>query len=255
MTTARLKYLSATVLEELRRSIPTNIARYTSGDFLDLAKENGWAIETRSVDVDHALLETLKLGQTSMEAEIQNSIAVYRALRGMTPSLAREERIWARLTHMECLSYARSRWLEGRKPEELAQQIEVHFFAHALTETRDDNAIGRLWWNGHIASIASPEDPERALNLILKTADIRSNFVERTRMVSRPVLAQALLQAMEAEPWITSGEIHFREFMKVVNRNGGGILFEVLEPQETQSFIETCVLQAMEHISAGKLAA
>jgi hypothetical protein len=240
------------VLEELRCNISTNIARYTSGDFIDLAQGIGWAVETRSVDVDPALLGNLQLGQTSTEAEVQNSISVYQALRGMTPSLAREERIWVRLTHIECLAYGRSRWLEGRKPEDLAQQVESHFFARTLTETRDDNAVGRLWWNGYIASIASPDDPERALRLILKTADIRSNFVERTRMVSRPVLAQALLRTMEMEPWITAAEEHFREFMKVVNRNGGGILFEVLDSSETQSFLETCALQAMEHIEAAQ---
>ena len=85
--------------------------RYTSGNFLDLEKQNGWAIEAKSVHLDCSLLDTLKLGQTSMEAEVQNSLAAYQALQGMTPSLAREERIWARLTHVECLSYARSRWL------------------------------------------------------------------------------------------------------------------------------------------------
>lgn len=130
------------------------------------------------------------------------------------------------------------------------QQIEVHFFARTLTETRDDNAVGRLWWNGQIASIASPNDPEAALRLVLKTADIRSNFVERTRMVSRPVLAQALVRMMAVEPWITSTEAHFREFMKVVNRNGGGILFEVLGPSETDKFLGSCAVQAMGHVSA-----
>jgi hypothetical protein len=250
MTATKLKYLSQGILDELRSNIDNNIERYTSGDFIDLSQQNGWAIDTKSVQVDCSLLDALKLGQTSMEAEVQNSLAVYRALQGMTPSLAREERIWARLTHIECLAYARSRWLQGRKPEELSQQIEVHFFAGTLTETRDDNAVGRLWWNGRIAAIASPNDAEAALKLILKTADIRSNFVERTRMVSRPVLAQALLRIMAAEPWITAVEAHFREFMKVVNRNGGGILFEVLGPSDTDSFLSTCVHQAMGHVAA-----
>jgi hypothetical protein len=250
MTDGTLKYLSQIVLDELQSSIASNIERYVSGDFLDLARQYGWAIDAKSVQLDRSLLDGLKLGQTSTEVEVQNSLMVYNALKGMTPSLAREERIWARLTHVECLTYARSRWLRGTKPEELANQIEAHFFAGTLTQTRDDNALGRLWWNGHIASIASPADPEAALQLILKTADIRSNFVERTRMVSRPVLAQALARVMAAEPWITSAESHFREFMKVVNRNGGGILFEVLGAAETDKFLAACTEQAMSHARA-----
>lgn len=249
MTTAKLSYLSESVLDDLRANIQANIERYASGDFLDMSKQNGWAIQARSVDVDHSLLGALHFGQTSADAEVQNSLAVYHALQGMTPSLAREERIWARLTHIECLDYARSRWLQGKSSEELAQQVEVHFFAGTLTETRDDNALGRLWWNGHIATIASPNDPKTALKLILKTADIRSNFVERTRMVSRPILAQALIRIMAANSWITSVEVHFREFMKVVNRNGGGVLFEVLGADETDRFLEACAAQALQHLT------
>ncbi len=250
MNVSKLKFISEGVLDQLREQIPQNISRYTTGDFLDLEKENGWAIETKTVEIDGAELAALEHGGTSADVEVRNSLRVYRALKGMTPSLAREERIWTRLTHIECLEYSRSRWLDGEKPDEIPALISKHFFSRTLTETRDDNALGRLWWNGHIAMIASPENPERGLRLVLKTADIRSNLVERTRMVSRPILAQALLRTMEAEPWITSVEAHFREFMKVVNRNGGGILFEVLDLSDTQSFLETCALQAMEHIEA-----
>lgn len=247
MSLSKLKFVSEAVLDRLREQVPQNLERYAHGDFADLEKENGWAIETKGVELDDSLFAELEIDGGDREAEARNSLRVYNGLKGMTPSLAREERIWVRLAHIECLQYGRARWLMGKTKEELEPSVRTHFFARTLTGTRDDHSIGRLWWNGHIANMAAPAEPEKALSFILKTADIRSNFVERTRMVSRPVLAQALVRAMEAEPWITSVEAHFREFMKVVNRNGGGILFEVMKPSETDSFLETCALQAMDH--------
>ena len=59
MTEAPLKYLSEKKLSELKKSIVANRDRYEAGDFLDLEHDNGWAVETSTVQVDHDLLATL----------------------------------------------------------------------------------------------------------------------------------------------------------------------------------------------------
>jgi hypothetical protein len=251
MASEKLKYVSAGVLDELLDGVADNLARYTEGKFDDLAAQNGWSIEAASVDLDVDELALLKKGATTPQAEIENSLHVHAALRGMTPSLAREERIWVRLTHVECLDYSRSRWLAGKPADAIEKLVSEHFFAGTLTSMRDDNAIARLWWNAHIAAIGCPEDPEKALALILKRADIRSNFVERTRTVSRPVLARGLIRVMESDPWVTSTEDSFREFMKVMNRDGGGILFEVLGDQRVDDFMRRCSERAQRQLANG----
>jgi hypothetical protein len=246
MAFEKLKFVSAAVLDQLLDDIPANLARYSEGNFDELAAENGWAIEAASVEVDMDALGELIKGATSPEVEVANSMLVHSALRGMTPSLAREERIWVRLTHVECLDYSRSRWLEGKPNNAIEKLVSEHFFGGTLTAIRDDNALARLWWNAHIASIGSPEDPEKALKLILKSADIRSNFVERPRTVSRPVLARALVRIMDSDPWVTSTEASFREFMKVMNRDGGGILFEVHDDTAVDDFMRKCSERAQQ---------
>jgi hypothetical protein len=254
MSVEKLKFVSAAVLDQLLEDIPENLARYSEGDFSDLAAQNGWAIEAASVEVDVDALAALTKGATSSDVEVENSLRVHGALKGMTPSLAREERIWVRLTHIECLEYSRSRWLAGKPQDTLAKLVAEHFFAGTLTGVRDDNAIGRLWWNAHIANLAWPDDPERALKLILKSADIRSNFVERPRTVSRAVLARALVRLMDSDPWVTSTEASFRELMKVMNRDGGGILFEVLPDSEVDSFMRRCSERAQEQLALSEAA-
>jgi len=57
--------------------------------------------------------------------------------------------------------------------------------------------FGQKWWNAYIAKIAMPDDQEDALRVIMKTADIRNNFIERFWIASRPSLAAGLIKGYE----------------------------------------------------------
>ncbi|WP_199559647.1 DUF6339 family protein, partial [Paracoccus sediminilitoris] len=105
-----VRLLAATVVEDLSKSIDVNLARYKEGNFLDLEKQSGWAIETALATWDPAIADNLDPSGTPT-AEIKNSLLIYNSLQGMTPALAREERLWTRLCHIECLQYARKRWI------------------------------------------------------------------------------------------------------------------------------------------------
>ena len=244
MTTKKLIYLSETKLDELRDQIESNIARYRDGNFLDLASQYGWEVESRSVSLDEMALATLDGVGRGVVTEARNSTAVYSALRGMTPSLAQEERVWVRLCHIEALDYSRSRWLKGSSDENLQRDILKHFFAAGRTGSRDDNALGRLWWNYHIARTALPDDPQKALRVILGKADTRLSLVERTAIGSRVPLLRNVIQIFESEKWLGESEDNFRRFMKVLNRDGGGILFETLDDGSISAFLGTCVAAA-----------
>ena len=95
-----------------------------------------------------------------------------------------------------------------------------------------------------IARTCDPDDIDGALDLLLTTADVRSNFVERIWMTSRRHIAGAVLRAMKSDPWITGFESNFREFMKALNKLGGGIVFEALSDDETDRFVVDCVQYA-----------
>ena len=239
----QLKYVSEATLADLRESIKSNLSRYRGKGFKDFAGESSWDIGGLNVQYDCHLLSQLDLTQQQNVADIdlKNSRIVGEALTDLTPSLANEEKIWVRLSHVEAFEYSRSRWLSGVKDSDtLISSVARHLFAPSQTAIRDDHAISRLWWNYQIARTIMPDDMDRALKLILKTADIRLNFVERIWMSSRRRIAGAILRAMDSRPEITATEDHFRAFMKVINHHGGGIVFEALDDTETDLFVEEC---------------
>src|SRR4051812_11762923 len=107
---SHLAYLSQTKLDELRASIAGNTDRYKGTGFSDLTREPGWSIAL-SEEIDLAGLGDLDGSDNRSETDLKNSRIVGRVLAKLTPSLANEERIWARLSHVEGFEYSRSRWL------------------------------------------------------------------------------------------------------------------------------------------------
>lgn len=239
--TTPLRYFSDRVLEALRTSVGANLERYRSTGFNDLANDPGWDVPV-GVEFDVDKLATLdrSMPMNIVSVDLPNSLIVGEALAGLSPAMANEERIWARLAHIEAIEYCRARWVEGRDEQKHEALVLDHFFARTQTGVRDDHALSRLWWNHHIAKTCMPDDVAGALGLIMKTADIRSNFVERIWMTSRQNIAGAVLRAMRDDAWITATEGNFRLFMKALNRLGGGIVFEVLSALEVDDFVAQC---------------
>ena len=238
MSRERLNYVATATLDKLVTDIETNLDRYRSGDFLDCVAGGGWSIELK-YETDLSVLAGLDPSGTP-EAELENSILVWQCFHDMTPALACENRVWTRLSHVECLEYSRARWGVVEEDEKTIGNIKKHFFAPTLNACRDDHSISRLWWNARIAKMLDPTNQRRALKLFLSKADIRSNFIERSQMVSRPVIGRAILRAIENDPWITAAEENFRALMKSVNFLGGGIVFELFTDDQMDEFLLTC---------------
>jgi hypothetical protein len=242
---AQLKYLSDKALTHLRRETGSNLSRYRTDGFQDFANDPGWDIAL-GIEYDDEYLALLDRStpRSIASVDLANSKIVGKALERLTPTLANEERIWVRLSHVDAFDYSRARWLIPATDDNLPSLVEKHFFASTQTRIRDDHALSRLWWNYEIAKTCSPDNVDSALDLILRTADIRSNFVERIWMTSRRSIASAVLKAMQADPWITSVQQNFREFMKSLNKLGGGIVFESLTESEIEAFVQDCVTHA-----------
>jgi Family of unknown function (DUF6339) len=276
---SELKYFSESILAELKADVPTNIERYRETGFDDQASSNGWSIGLSAVEVDTDELANLDPTGGSA-AEARNSLIVFNALKGMTPALATEERVWTRLTHFECLQYARERWPIKAEPKEKSgflgdltgankkaaeerksvhhqnvRQIETHYFARGRTGYRDDNAVSRLWWNSFIALRVDPSDQAGVLNELLRTADIRSNLVERPMLSNRAHLLRGIIDTMRNSPEVYGTETTFREFMKAINLRGSGVLFESLSEKETAQILAKCRDDALRKLASSEQAA
>lgn len=246
---SNLLYVGQQVADDLKEQVDGNLERYISGDFSDMEAGGDWRIPL-SIDVDLDELKKLS-AEGGAEAEIQNSLVVGHVLGQLTPTLARENRLWVRLSHVESLEYSRKRWLgDGLSDDDLQKKIAKHFFAPTLTGCRDDHSISRLWWNYHIAEKIMPDNPARALKKILALADIRQGLVERPGIGARPVLGRGIIRLLEKEEQLVEGKL-FGRFMKKVNLMGAGVIFEVWDDFRVDQFMERCLGLAASELGGG----
>jgi len=248
MNTQPMRLLAATVVDSLSNSVENNLHRYMSGDFLDMEKHTGWAIETTLARWDPTIAEMLDPSGTPV-AEIKNSLLIYKGLQGMTPALAREERLWARLCHVECLTYARNRWLGDEK--KAVSAITRHFFASGMRGCRDQNAVGRLWWNGHVAALSMPDDIETGLERLLSRANFRLQIVDRADSAFRQPLVSGIFRLIGTEDWFNSYDAAIADFMFEVNKRSGGIMFESLDNITIDAHLHICMNAAMQRKKDG----
>jgi hypothetical protein len=239
-----LMLVSSDVVSKLEREVDINLERYASGDFTELSKAAGWSIQTSFANWDPKIVQSLD-PSGSPEAEISNSYIVYNGLKEMTPALAREERLWTRLCHIEFFEYARARWLNS--PDKIGTQVRNHFFAGGLPAARDDNAVGRLWWNGHVASIACPDDIKLGLSKLLARANNRLQIIDRADTAFRQPLIKSIFRVIGNDPWLDSEDKAIARFMFQINKYSGGVIFEAFNDQQVDDHVMRCLELAKEH--------
>lgn len=240
---SKLLYVGQQTADFLADNVEEHLERYLSIGFRDLEASGDWRIPL-SISADLYRLEDLSPDKGA-EAEVANSLIVGSALANLTPSLARENRIWIRLSHVEGLAYSRARWLTSIADGKLARAIRTHFFAATWTGCRDDHAIARLWWNHQIASTLMPEDPNAALKIILSRADLRANFIERPTVGARLPLARSIIRELARNEALKASEPGFRVFMKIINAQGAGKYLETWGAAEVDVFVSNCAHAAI----------
>ncbi|TQM03248.1 hypothetical protein FB552_3336 [Stenotrophomonas maltophilia] len=237
---SKLLYLGERVVAGLRGSVAENLDRYRNSDFLDMESAGNWRIAL-SVDADLSDLTRLNADGTPA-SEIENSLIVGQALGHISPSIARENRLWVRMSHIEGLAYSRARWLSSTSTDEKAEAAIIkHFFAATLTACRDDHAISRLWWNYHIARQIDPGNVGFVIRHFLHRADIRLSFIERSGMASRPSFSRGVIRLLSSEKDLLEGEKLFRNFMKQMNLDGAGLAFEVMPEVKIDALMRQCL--------------
>lgn len=241
----KIPHISTTALEKLRNSIELNLESYSQGDFLEQAKDARWQ-STLDLEYDETLLANLyhDPDKPTFENDRTNSEIIGVVFNKLTPQLACREEIWARLSHIECLEYSRARWLAGLKGDKLSASANLHMFAPGRPGRRNNHAISRLWWTYHLAKTVRPADPKSALTAITQSIDLRKSIFDNPWTTSRLDITRSIVDIIESEPEIAK-EKNWREFIKVVNREGGGKVFEVMSSSDIRSNLDKCVATAL----------
>ena len=234
-----IKLFRASTVTDLFNSIEKNLETYRSGSFEGLLTDTSLLLDS-SCTLNPGAISSVVCNESD-ENEVQCCIGVSNGLQGVTAYLARDERLWVRLTHIEFLKYTRQRWAIPKDDTKAVAHIKKHFFAKGARGIERDNAISRLWWMTEICKKVEGLTLQEALTAFLFQSDVRANIVERPTTSQNAALLSAVVNKLH-ESYLGDkalyGREKFRSVMKKLNIEGGVRLLEVLDIKALGAVIE-----------------
>jgi hypothetical protein len=229
-----IKLLKKEVFNKLFDNIESNLDKYRNGDFNDLVSNKSY-YKFSELNVDINLLSNIVGGQ---ENDIDNCLLMFNAIDGLSPSLARDKRLWSYLTHTHLFNYTKERWPIPEDDTEAIASIKNHFFILGPRDFERNNAASRLWWSTFICKRVNI-DTKKILKVLLYRPDARNQLIDRTTTALSTHLFEAILEKMidsyeGDQKFLTGRHSHNRPFMREVNTLGGFNLLNALTLEQSR---------------------
>lgn len=242
----RLKYLSREAIDDIKTNFMQYRKHFTDSNaqwFVDLFERNGWLHDSKIECVDF----TMNYDPDFSLSDRRNVEIVYEALKGLSPAVASDERLWAGVLFTQLWEY-----VQYRRKEELASQNErdilnSFFFMRGIKRSCFINCLSRLWWTGYLLYDPSKRDHYAAVDIICERAYAsRIVLLSSNNFVSNKNLALGVLDCIADRK--TKGEsigrYHFVEANKYLNCIGGISLLDTLSRSETKDIVDKSLTRA-----------
>jgi len=235
-----IKFIKEEELKNLYNCIAENIECYKSKGFTDIFEDMSMIHLHDGLTFDTNKIQSIS-GSHLLDAS--NSSIIFKAMPGMTPYLAKDERIWVYLCHTVLFDYINERWPvpDNAPDEKIIQHIKLHFFAKTDRNFERDNAGSRLWWGAYFASQIKNMDFDDAVSSICRNQDYRSVITGRPTSSSSMNLFGILLEnynkSLNGDKKLTKRE-NYQKYLKEVNLMGGRSLIPVMTDSEIKKELE-----------------
>jgi|SaaInlStandDraft_7_1057024.scaffolds.fasta_scaffold04973_3 hypothetical protein len=236
-----LSYLKQKAVNSLRDSIKDNLELYRRGSFEGVIKND---VSTLNSDIliDDTLLKALHCNDG--DRDIENCLLISQGIVGLTPYLARDERIWAYLTHTILLDYTRERWIIPENDNDAVKFISAHFFSKGSRDIMRSNAVSRLWWAAHLSNKVEGLSLEDTLNTLLYKKDVRGAIIERPTVSINSSIFSSVIKVMNdsyntEERKFFNREVN-RSSMKNLNFIAGAKLLQGMSSEDVFRIVNEC---------------
>jgi hypothetical protein len=222
-----IRLLKQRTIDELITNIADNLDSYRAGDFDSIINNNNCHThDGLTFDV-----ELLKSINGKRDEDVDNCLKMFKAMNGLTPYLAKDERLWCYLTHTVLLEYSRVRWSIPDNDDDAVTYIRNHFFAKNIRSFERDNSASRLWWISYVCSKVSDMDLKTALETLLYSMDAKSQIMDRSTSALKVNLFSSIMAKMhdsiESDGLFLERNVN-RPYMLEVNFLGGYKLLSAL---------------------------
>jgi hypothetical protein len=173
----------------------------------------------------------------------ENSIAVAKALAGITPARATDERLWATLSLGEFAAYANTRRpIRAGNSAYTGTDFKKFRLASTNRDRWRENPISRLWWLHNYANAIENVDTDIVRDVIFMNADLQGSLLGRPGVAScKGIVSELVLRLhrehIEAEKPFDRNR--FRAIMKEFDFLVGRLAVGAMGETATKEWVET----------------
>ena len=233
-----LNVLREAFTNKLRGAIGANLARYQQDRpwVAEFASGSKWEVETDLVPAEP--LQLLLPGGDDLK-DFENAVSMHRSLPNLSPRVARDPRLWARLTHVELWVYMRKRWAVERYLADKSRAerfiLERYFVARNESRALLRNGAARLWWCAKLSHDPVRSDPYELTRILLSKLDITQNLLENS-IGRAPGVVHGFLEFLRENPKLLAGgdenRRKIRGLVRFLNLTGGVRVLDCLSKEE-----------------------
>lgn len=224
----KIKWLKEENMNELKSKISKNIDKYE--------KDNDWIDENwfKEYSKEFPDFELYVGDRDPPKTDLENIKRLYKNLKELTDSQARDERVWAGLCHNKFWNYVKYRYPISKAKDTKENSILNHYFIKGSgVRGLNFNALSRLWWVGRLTYDENSDNPfilteylcdDLAPKLFLL---LGTNFSNNKR-----VLNVFLSTLMNFEKNNKLSREEFNKMTVIMNLWGGSIILDSLSNEE-----------------------
>jgi len=231
--------LTSPAYGDLVRNIQQNRNRYENGRVW-LKDSTKFKSLFQESDITIASPLSLKLPEGNQVFDFENAKRVHRKYK-LSPAVAADPRLWARLAHVEHWEYMQKRWpVDESKSQAFIRQR--YFLAGTDSRAVMRNGIARLWWSAQLTyDEKGGADQYELTEVILSRLDIAQQLLERNLGRIRPLVRGFLQFVVEnRELCLDAGDTsrkRIRYLAGCLHQRSGVCVLDALSKPELQRFL------------------
>ncbi|MDA3845972.1 MAG: DUF6339 family protein [Vallitaleaceae bacterium] len=242
----KIKYLTEKGLMMVRSNtqyIANKIVKEKNFNVIDIFQDADIVSESPYDLPDFRLDMSQEKGKEAL-TDLENIKRVYNNMRGLSDSLASDERLWSAFTLVDRYDYMQYRW-KVNSENDLKNR---YLFSYSAHRSLFRNGMSRLWWIGRVTYDESREDPyELTEFLISRDQDYAENICGRN-VFNNPKVTKATIAALldSEKDGIKIDRFLVREIAKYMNLLAGTYLLDSMDYDELNSKAKERILKLKE---------
>lgn len=241
----QIRILKDAAISILKKDIKDNIDKYVSNvewidDYFKAKNIENYYINS-NIQVESFELECGDQSKDSI-----NAVILHKALKNLLPIHARDEKLWAYLTHTIGYGYMKSRW-KIESSNDKTSRIESRYFFQGKSDNKIRsntvpyvrNGLSRLWWAGYIVYDKTLNNPYEYIDELFVSQDMFVGLCERDIAKNKRLVIAILKMIRKYNIKNISNNTELvRNILKDINLSAGLIMYDSMDDIELEYKID-----------------